>query len=142
MVPDGSSPPDNPDDMRLYMPSTRPGSPLPHAWIEDEDGSRRPIKDLLEPGRFLIIAGEDGQPWVEAAQALAAAGQPVDALRIGHVEGDLFDPRSLWARNRGISREGAVLVRPDRFVAWRTAGAAEDPAAELGSALDGVLAAS
>ncbi|MFM9126150.1 MAG: FAD-binding monooxygenase, partial [Solirubrobacterales bacterium] len=125
---------------RVHAPSTRPGSPLPHAWVDDEDGNRRPIKDLVAPGRFLLIAGEDGQPWVEAAQELAAAGQPVDALRLGHVEGDLFDARSLWARHRGISREGAVLVRPDRFVAWRSAGAAEDPAGELGSALDAVLA--
>ena len=140
VVPDGTPEAGNPDDMRLYQPSTRPGSPLPHAWIDDEEGGRRPIKDLVEPGRFLLIAGEEGQPWVEAAQALAAAGQPVDALRIGHVEGDLFDARSLWARHRGISSEGAVLVRPDRFVAWRSPGAASDPEAELGSALDAVLA--
>ncbi|MFM8761741.1 MAG: FAD-dependent monooxygenase [Solirubrobacterales bacterium] len=140
VVPDGTPPAESADDMRVHAPSTRPGSPLPHAWVDDEDGNRRPIKDLVAPGRFLLIAGEDGQPWVEAAQELAAAGQPVDALRIGHVEGDLFDARSLWARHRGISREGAVLVRPDRFVAWRSAGAAEDPAGELGSALDAVLA--
>ncbi len=140
VVEDGTPPVEGPDDMRIHVPSTRPGSPLPHAWVDDEEGNREPIKDLVEPGRFLLIAGEDGQPWLEAAQALAAAGQPVDAVRIGHVEGDLFDPRSLWARNRGISREGAVLVRPDRFVAWRSAGAAEDPAAELGSALNAVLA--
>lgn len=140
VVPDGTPPAESADDMRVHTPSTRPGSPLPHAWVDDEDGNRRPIKDLVAPGRFLLIAGEDGQPWVEAAQELAAAGQPVDALRIGHVEGDLYDARSLWARHRGISREGAVLVRPDRFVAWRSAGAAEDPAGELGSALGAVLA--
>lgn len=140
VVPDGTPPAESADDMRVHTPSTRPGSPLPHAWVDDEDGNRRPIKDLVAPGRFLLIAGEDGQPWVEAAQELAAAGQPVDALRIGHVEGDLYDARSLWARHRGISREGAVLVRPDRFVAWRSAGAVEDPAGELGSALGAVLA--
>lgn len=140
VVQDGTPPAESADDMRVHTPSTRPGSPLPHAWVDDEDGNRRPIKDLVAPGRFLLIAGEDGQPWVEAAQELAAAGRPVDALRIGHVEGDLYDARSLWARHRGISREGAVLVRPDRFVAWRSAGAAEDPAGELGSALAAVLA--
>ena len=140
VVGDGTTPAESPDDMRIYTPSTRPGSPLPHAWVDDEDGNRHPIKDLVVPGRFLLIAGEDGQPWVDAAQELAAAGRPIDALRIGHVEGDLFDARSLWARHRGISREGAVLVRPDRFVAWRSPGAAEDPAGELGSALAAVLA--
>ena len=38
------------DDIRVYEPSTRPGAPLPHAWIDDEDGNRRPIKDLVAPG--------------------------------------------------------------------------------------------
>ena len=61
VVPDGSAPPAPIDGIRVYQPSTRPGAPLPHAWIDDEDGNRRPVKDLLAPGRFLLIAGEDGQ---------------------------------------------------------------------------------
>ena len=36
--------------------------------IEDEDGNRRPVKDLLAPGRFLLIAGEDGHVWCQAAR--------------------------------------------------------------------------
>ena len=56
----------------MYQPSTRPGTPLPHAWIDDEDGRRRPVKDLVAPGRFLLITGEDGQAWCEAAGQLAA----------------------------------------------------------------------
>ena len=141
VVPDGTAPPENPDDVRVYIPSSRPGAPLPHAWIDDEDGNRRPIKDLLEPGRFLVIAGEDGTPWVEAAQSLSAKGYPVDALRIGHIEGDLFDPRSAWTRYREVGRSGAVLVRPDRFVAWRSGTEAADAEAEIAAALDAVLAA-
>ena len=74
------------DDIRVYQPSTRPGSPLPHAWIDDEDGSRRAIKDLVAPDRFLLIAGEDGEACCEAARALATeADLPLDAMRIGHV---------------------------------------------------------
>ena len=48
----GSEPPAPADDIRVYQPSTRPGAPLPHAWVED--GHRRPIKDLVTPGRFLL----------------------------------------------------------------------------------------
>ena len=59
------------DDIRVYQPGTRPGAPLPHAWIDDEDGVRRAIKDLVQPGRFLLIAGEDGGPWCQAARELA-----------------------------------------------------------------------
>ena len=81
IVPDGSPEPQPIDDVRLYEPSTRPGSPLPHAWIDDESGNRRPLKDLVAPGRFLLIAGEDGQDWCAAAATVAAANDlPVDAV--------------------------------------------------------------
>ena len=141
IVPDGSPDPVNPDPVRIYRPSTRPGSPLPHAWIDDDEGGRRPIKDLVPPGRFLLIAGEEGQAWVDAAREVAgAAGVPLDALRIGNIDCYLFDPRCTWLRHREIGPEGAILVRPDRFVAWRSLTAAEDPAGALASALGAVLA--
>jgi 2,4-dichlorophenol 6-monooxygenase len=140
VVADGSPEPRPIDDVRLYEPSTRPGSPLPHAWIDDEDGVRRPLKDLVKPGRFLLIAGEDGERWCSAARALARAnGIPLDALRIGELDGDLFDPRLAWQQYRGIERDGAVLVRPDRFIGWRSLRAAADPAHELANALQSIL---
>ena len=143
IVDDGSSAPEPVDDVRVYEPSTRPGSPLPHAWVDDEDGVRRATKDLVAPGRFLLIAGEDGQAWCDAARELAgSAAVPLDALRIGHIDGDVFDPRCTWLRRRGIGPDGAILVRPDRFVAWRSMGASSDPAGELADALGHVLARS
>ena len=129
------------DPIRIYTPSTRPGSPLPHAWIDDEDGRRRPIRDLLAPGTFLLIAGEEGEDWCAAARQLAEAMQlPLQALRIGHLDGDLFDPRSAWLRQREFGPEGAILVRPDRYVAWRSMGSAAEPLQALGAALGRVLA--
>ena len=140
VVADGSPEPRPLDDIRLYEPRTRPGSPLPHAWIDDEDGARRPLKDLVRPGRFLLIAGEDGERWCSAAQAVARAnGIPLDALRIGELDGDLFDPRLAWQQYRGIERDGAVLVRPDRFIGWRSLRASAQSAAELVDALQRIL---
>ena len=140
VVPDGSAPPAPIDGIRVYQPSTRPGSPLPHAWIDDEDGNRRPVKDLVAPGRFLLIAGEDGQPWCDAARQLAAeADLPLDAVRIGHLDGDLYDPRCTWLRQRQIASGGAVLVRPDRFIAWRHPAGTGDPRAVLAAALSQIL---
>jgi 2,4-dichlorophenol 6-monooxygenase len=141
VVPDGTPPPAGVDEIRVYEPSTRPGAPLPHAWIDDEDGNRRPIKDLVEPGRFLLIAGEDGHAWCEAATQLAVEAKlPLDALRIGHLDGDLYDPRCAWLRHREIQSDGAILVRPDRFVAWRAPTSVEDPRSALAGALSRILA--
>lgn len=139
IVPDGSDPADPVDEVRVYEPSTRPGSPLPHAWLDDQNGERLPVKDLVKPGRFLLIAGEDGQDWCEAASRIRESGILVDALRIGHIEGDLFDPRSMWASRREISRDGAILVRPDRFVAWRSVSGSETPTEELADAFGQIL---
>jgi 2,4-dichlorophenol 6-monooxygenase len=123
----------------LYLPVAR--GRLPHAWIEDEDGGRRPVKDLVAPGRFLLIAGEDGQAWCEAARQLAAeAGVPLDALRIGHIDGDYHDPRCAWQRHRQIARDGAILIRPDRFIAWRSPAGSGEPRAALAAALSQILA--
>jgi 2,4-dichlorophenol 6-monooxygenase len=139
IVPDGTPAPAPIDAIRVYVPSTRPGHPLPHAEVEDADGVRRPLMDLVRPGRFLLIAGENGTAWCEAAAKLAERGVPLDAVRIGHVEGDFRDPRSAWLRQREITAEGAVLVRPDRFVAWRSLAAAADPYGELDRVLARVL---
>jgi 2,4-dichlorophenol 6-monooxygenase len=128
------------DDIRVCQPSTRPGAPLPHAWIDDEDGRRRPVKDLVTPGRFLLIAGEDGQAWCEAARQLAEeADIPLDAVRIGHFDGDYHDPRCAWQRHRQSASDGAILVRPDRFIAWRYPAAASDPRAVLTAGLSQIL---
>jgi 2,4-dichlorophenol 6-monooxygenase len=141
VVPDGSPAPNPVEEIRVYEPSTRPGAPLPHAWIDDEDGNRRPIKDLVAPGRFLLIAGEEGAAWCDAARELAdEAGIPLDAVRIGHIDGDLYDPRCMWLRSREIDPDGAVLVRPDRFIGWRSVGASEDPEGDLAEALGRILA--
>jgi len=141
IVEDSTPPPRALDPVRVYEPSTKPGSPLPHAWIDDEDGRRRAIKDLVSPGRFLLIAGEEGESWCAAARELAAVSEvPLDAVRIGHLDGDLFDPRLMWLRRREFGPDGAILVRPDRYVAWRSMGAGASPSEELAAALGQVLA--
>jgi 2,4-dichlorophenol 6-monooxygenase len=140
VVGDDSPAPESIDDIRVYRPSTRPGAPLPHVWLDDEDGNRRPINDLVAPGRFLLIAGEDGEPWCTAAKELAAdTNVPLDAVRIGHLDGDLYDSRCAWLRHRQIHTDGAILVRPDRFIGWRAPSSADDPRRELATALSQIL---
>ena len=120
-----------------------PGRPAA-ARLDRRRGRRTaaPIKDLVAPGRFLLIAGEDGERVVRGGRASwrRQTGLPLDAVRIGHLDGDLYDPRCAWLRHRQIESDGAILVRPDRFVAWRQASAADDPLAALAGALSRILA--
>ncbi|TWF93878.1 FAD-dependent monooxygenase [Saccharopolyspora dendranthemae] len=139
VIPDGTPEPHNPDPIRHYQPDARPGHPLPHALLEDHDGHRVALMDLVRPGRFLLIAGED-DAWTKAVGELVELYDvPLDVLSIGHVDGDYHDPRSTWVSHRGITARGAVLVRPDRFVAWRSPDAVEDPVAELTQVLTPLL---
>ncbi|HWS46900.1 MAG TPA: hypothetical protein VN636_13625 [Acidimicrobiia bacterium] len=91
----------------------------------------------MPPGRFVLIAGEDGGTWCDAARDNAAETDlPIDAVRIGHLDGDLHDPRCAWLRYRDIDTSGAVLVRPDRFIGWRSQTAVADPRETLAHALN------
>jgi 2,4-dichlorophenol 6-monooxygenase len=54
---------------------------------------------------------------------------------------DYDDAYGDWARLREIDDRGALLVRPDRYVAWRATDRVEDPTAELRRALTQILAA-
>ncbi len=67
---------------------------------------------------FVLLAGTDGDAWRDAAlRAADALDVPLDAYVVGG--GELRDPRGGFAAAYGISSAGAVLVRPDGFVAWR-----------------------
>jgi hypothetical protein len=119
--------------VREYLPSGCPGARLPHAWTE-RAGERASVLDLLRPERFTLIAGGRGGTWVEAARALAAP--PLDVLALGR---DVADADGTWAAALGIGPGGALLVRPDQHVAWRSAGPAGDPGAALRGALSRIL---
>jgi len=123
------------DPIRVYEPTTRPGSPLPHAFVED--GHRRVSLRELCGGRWLLVCGEHAGRWRAAALELARERRlALDAITVGHAEGDWFDVRCAWLRQREIEPGGCVLARPDRFVAWRTIDGAGDPRAQLAQLLD------
>jgi 2,4-dichlorophenol 6-monooxygenase len=129
-----------PENFRIFTPSTAPGHPLPHAWLELPDQTVVSTLGLVEPGSFLLLAGEQGAPWVEAAEALARdQGIAISALRVGHLAGDAFDHRLRLERIRDFGPQGAILVRPDRCIAWRSVGPQDDPEAVLGDVLGQIL---
>lgn len=140
VVSDGSAKPSTPgrDPELYYTPSTAPGAPLPHAWVGDESRKVSTL-DLAPSTRFTLFTGIAGEAWADAAERAAAAlGVPLDAIVIGpgrEVTDLYFD----WARLRGIPEDGAILVRPDKIVAWRATSLADDPEAVVAEALRTVL---
>jgi putative polyketide hydroxylase len=94
-----------------------PGTRMPHLWLEHQ-GQRISTLDLLD-GRFVLFVGPAGKPWQQAAAALvASSGVPLATHRLA-ADGDLLDREDGWRRQLGISVGGAMLIRPDGFVAWR-----------------------
>ena len=95
----------------------RPGSRAPHVWVEYQ-GKRISTLDLSGKG-FVLLAGAEGASWLEAAKKVSSAlGIDVAAYCAGP-EGDLVSSRGEFELAAGISSQGAILVRPDDFVAWR-----------------------
>lgn len=115
-----------------YVSSTRPGSRLPHAWVE-RGGARISTLDLIERRSPILLTGAKGTPWCEAAEALG-----VFATRIGR-DAEVQDPDGAWAAVREIADDGAILVRPDGHVGWRSAGPVEDARAALTDALERIV---
>jgi 2-polyprenyl-6-methoxyphenol hydroxylase-like FAD-dependent oxidoreductase len=108
-----------------------PGSRAPHLWLE-RDGRRISTLDLA--GRYVLLAGAEGAAWADAAKEAGSffGGLRVDAYRVG---ADVTDPDAGFAAAYGITDAGAVLIRPDGYVAWNSRAAASEPAAALRAAL-------
>lgn len=127
------------DPLDTFHPSTRPGGSLPDTWVETLVG-RVALGDIVGRGRLVLIAGEKGQAWRDAADRIAdERGIALDAFIIGGTKGDWLDIRGNWARAREHGPSGAILVRPDRFIAWRAMELAADPYATLCDVFDRVL---
>jgi 2,4-dichlorophenol 6-monooxygenase len=122
VMPDGTPAPPRDPVGHEYQPVARPGHRVPHAWLS-RDRSRVSTHDLMRPGQWLLLAGADGEPWVQAAGALAGElGVSLAAHKVGG-DSQLQDDEGSWTGLRGHDRQGAILVRPDGHVAFRAQGA-------------------
>lgn len=126
--------------IRIYEPSTRPGHPLPHAYVE-RSNERIALSSLVSTGKFLVLAPDEGQAWVDAANELAEQYDlPIVAATVGEVETDYVDVRYSWMKYREISSDGVLVVRPDRYIAYRSKTAVANPKAVLEDVFRTVLA--
>lgn len=131
------SPPDRDPDL-YHRSSTHPGAHLPHVWVE-RDAADVSTLDLCRYDRFTLLVGTDGAAWAAAAaQVSRETGVTIEAVRIGLGQ-PVNDVLGQWTRMRATTDQGCLLVRPDRFVAWRCPGRVADPAATLRATMDTIL---
>jgi len=132
LLPDGSAKPTVGNAIRDLVPSSRPGARLPHGWLHRDTGQCSSL-DLIPLDRLTLLAGPSGRGWIEAARAI----QPrLECVQIGI---DLADPDDWWAGVAAMQPDGALLVRPDQHVAFRSRTAVADPRAALAQAVAAVL---
>lgn len=130
IVPDGSPPPVVANPVTDYMPSAWPGARAPHVWVRSERDHKVSSIDLVGKG-FVLFTGARGAAWVDAAHNLE-----IESIAVGSAQFATADPR--WRDTYGIEESGAVLVRPDGHVGWRSAAMASDPVRALGGAMNAI----
>jgi hypothetical protein len=110
------------DEYGFELPTGRPGTRAPHVVLHRGD-ELLSTRDLFFAG--FVLLNED-PAWADAGQQVAAElGVPLAVHRIGT---DLTDDDGTFRSGYGLSDGGAVLVRPDGVVGWRSTTIA-DPAA-------------
>jgi len=136
---DGSIRPEPTRDPELYyQASTVPGSRLPHAWVGDSV-RRYSTHDLAPSTQFTVFTGIAGESWAVAARSVAERlGIRVETVVIGPGR-EITDLYFDWAKLRDVGEDGAVLVRPDKHIGWRSHGLGDDPEGALFDALSAIL---
>ena len=124
-----------------FRPTAEPGGRAPHMWLQ-QDGERLSTLDLYE--KFpVLLTGPQAGAWYAAGRRLAEqTGLPLECYRVGRGAGDELVPDTEgtdWAQLHGVADDGALLVRPDGFVAWRSEASMTDPDRVLTEVLDTVL---
>ncbi len=100
-IPDDTAAP--PDEAGDYVPSARPGSRAPHAWLRDSQS----ILDLFGRGFVLLRFGADAPDGAALTAAAAARGVPLETATVEETKAAVLYERRL------------ALIRPDGHVAWR-----------------------
>ena len=134
LVADGTPPPGDHASPIDFLPVTRPGHHLPHVWLRHVPDAPVSTLDLVDPLTFTLFTSEGAAgAWRAAAAAAQEATRfPVTVVTVPEAETE-------WAVVREVTASGAILVRPDRKVGWRTTSAPEDSGATLCQVVAAIL---
>ena len=138
IVSDGTSAPEVQDPYTDYVPTGRPGHRAPHVWLRKGDDTLSTL-DLVGP-EFTLICGAEGAAWCTVVDRLRQRfGLDMGCQCIG-ASGGYQDVEGTFEQRYGLQSSGAVLVRPDGWVAWRAQAWNEGGEDALAAALGAVLA--
>ena len=130
VIPDGTAPP--PFEVGTYHPSCSPGVRAPHVWL---DHGATSTLDLFGDGFVLVApATTQGRQWAGAQ----IDHVPYAAVTVGD-DGNHRDDTGRWAELSAIGDDGALLVRPDGHVGWRTTTAADNPTNAIRDAINHIV---
>lgn len=117
--------------------SGRPGSRAPHLIVK-RAGKEVSTVDLFA-GKWVLCGSPEGHAWPNLLSQSPSA-VPLGVMWHGiEPAGDLQDINHRWSAAYGIDTDGAVLIRPDGFVAWRRRKADGSAQSALDAACDRML---
>ncbi|EOP52354.1 hypothetical protein IKQ_03042 [Bacillus cereus VDM053] len=107
-----------PHRMNIVDLNGRPGTRAPHFWGTYE-GKEVSVLDLFG-SNFVLLTGAEPSTWTEAANVVSSGlGVKIKVYQVG-LTGDFIDQSNYFRKLYGIENGGAVVIRPDGFIGWRT----------------------
>jgi 2-polyprenyl-6-methoxyphenol hydroxylase-like FAD-dependent oxidoreductase len=107
-----------PHSMDVVDLKGRPGTRAPHFWGTYEENEVS-ILDLFG-SNFVLLTGAEPSDWNEAANVVSSGlGVKIKVYQVG-LTGDFIDQGNFFRKLYGIENGGAVVIRPDGFIGWRT----------------------
>ena len=128
IVPDATARPETSGS----QPSGLPGERAPHFGLL-RDGELISSLDLFGERFTLLTVPDQTDAWLKAAE------HALIEVEVFGVGSDLVDPDNHFPELYGVT-DGAVLIRPDGHIAWRSRRAVPDPSQSLRRVLRQVLA--
>lgn len=125
------------DSVDPRAPLTGVGTRAPHVELA-RSGRSQSVHDLFEDA-YVLLAGAQGDAWRDAANAVSSRDSlPLRPYTVGPAS-DAVDVSGAFALAYGIEPNGAVIVRPDGVVAWRSPAGAGDMQASVADAMAALL---
>lgn len=131
ILPDGTPEPEL--SVETFHPSARPGMRLPHLWLQ-LGGQRLSTLDLCR-GKDLVLLQAADDPEAAAAFMAACAARGLAGAVCCENRGGLSFDSADWRHIFGIEPEGALILRPDGHVAFRSETGGFDAAGVINTIL-------